>query len=370
MRISNNIGVSEEISFGRQLGGCQDDLAAGGTGGISRLSDEPAGVNDAFRRPSMITSVGCRKLEVRDTQSAGSGTIVPVLVMYPTLAPPGRTQMGPYELDLAMGAPIEKGHYPLVVISHGSSGSPMVFRTLAQHLARSGYIVCVPEHPGDSIFNNELQYSLRNLIDRPRHVSLVLDALCNLEDWKDCVQAQSVAVIGHSVGGYTALALAGGHPHTRWMVDFSHQPENFAAPSWTALVRKNKLTSQPVEVTPDRRIKAIVLLAPDVSLFMDIGALADVHVPVLLRVAEKDDWPRETIQTLSHGLPDPARLDARIVENGNHYCFISAFPDSLRDKVGEAAVDPAGFDRLQFQQVLQEQIVGFLTKALERKGVH
>jgi predicted dienelactone hydrolase len=50
--------------------------------------------------------------------------------------------------------------------------------------------------------------------ERPFHVSRVIDALLSDAEWKDRIatdtQGPRVGAMGHSAGGYTAIALAGG----------------------------------------------------------------------------------------------------------------------------------------------------------------
>lgn len=308
----------------------------------------------------MNHSVGCRRWNVEDPVK---GHAFPVTVMYPTTAPENHTAFGPYTLHVAMDAPVARGRFPLVVISHGSSSSPMVFRTLAQTLAANGCVVCLPQHPFDNALSNELQYTHDNLLMRPRQLSLAIDAISAAPSLRPHVDATQVGVIGHSVGGYTALAAADAQPHTGWLVEFCHRPENAEHPYWTALVRRNQVPSTPVEVQPDPRVKALVLLAPDVSLFMHEGALRPVRVPVMLRVAEHDLWTQETLDIINNGLGDPSTLDAGVVRNAGHYAFISPFPEALKGKVGEASIDPPGFDRTAFQDELASDILAFLDRS-------
>jgi predicted dienelactone hydrolase len=175
-----------------------------------------------------------------------------------------------------------------------------------------------------------------------------------------------IEVLGHSVGGYTALALAGGTPHTQALVQLCPKPAHAGEPYWLNFLRKNGINSQPLEVTADSRIKAVVLLAPDVSLFMSAGALRHVHAPVLLLLAEEDYMPLETIDVLSNGLPDRSQLTHRMVPHAGHYSFLSPFPESIKPRVGDAARDPAGFDRDQFHQELNPEVLNFLQSAWQR----
>lgn len=304
---------------------------------------------------------GCCKVEVCDEQNA---ITFPTLVMYPTNTASTPVAFGPFSLDVAMDAPVAEGRFPLVMISHGSGGSYLAHRTLGMYLAQNGFVVGMIGHPFNNRHNNDLQYTLQNMIYRPRHLRMATDEVCTHAQFKNHVEQENVAIIGHSVGGYTALALAGGAPHTHALVSLCQKPASADEPYWIALLRKNRITSQPIAVATDRRVKALVLLGPDVSLFTSEGALCEVHVPVLLLVAENDYMPQETIDVLNNGLPERAPLTHRVVKNAGHYSFLGPFPEAIKSQVGEAANDPAGFDREQFHRELHEEVLRFLRKAL------
>ncbi len=150
---------------------------------------------------------GSHQLQVRDEDLS-----FPVLVMYPTAVSSEPTAFGPYSIDVSPDAPIAEGRYPLVVVSHGNGGSHLVYRTVTSHLARNGYVVAMLEHAGNNRNDNELEGTHENLVYRPRHVRLTIDAVSSDARFRACVQPDNVAVIGHSIGGYTALAVAGGTP--------------------------------------------------------------------------------------------------------------------------------------------------------------
>jgi len=111
---------------------------------------------------------------------------------------------------------------PLVVISHGFGANRKFFAYLARHLASYGLTVAALEHPGsntkwlDSVSTSGNAGGLvqaREFIDRPKDVSFLLDELAKLNRQPGPLQGklhtQQVSMIGHSLGGYTALALAG-----------------------------------------------------------------------------------------------------------------------------------------------------------------
>jgi len=94
----------------------------------------------------------------------------PLLLLYPTSTPGRAERLGPYELVVACEAPVAAGRFGVVLISHGSGGSPLVYRTLAHYLASQGFIVGLPEHPFNNRHNNAWAGTIQNLEGRPRHL--------------------------------------------------------------------------------------------------------------------------------------------------------------------------------------------------------
>jgi predicted dienelactone hydrolase len=50
----------------------------------------------------------------------------------------------------------------------GTGGTHLGYRLLAGHLAESGYIVVMPEHPGNNRNNGELAGTAENVVNRAR----------------------------------------------------------------------------------------------------------------------------------------------------------------------------------------------------------
>ncbi|HWW71576.1 MAG TPA: hypothetical protein VN089_16670, partial [Duganella sp.] len=172
--------------------------------------------------------VGYLRLGVADDD----GAPMALSLLYPTDDAPMPVRLGPFQLEVAMHAPVRPGSYPLVIISHGTRSSPMVFRTLAQFLASNGCIVGLLEHPFDCVTNCSQQYSYENLVNRPRQIDLALDAALAAPGVGAAIRTDQISLIGHSVGAYTVLAAAGAAPDTSAFVAFCHAPENHAAPEW------------------------------------------------------------------------------------------------------------------------------------------
>lgn len=291
------------------------------------------------------TSAGCRTLEVADVVQ---GAHVPLRVMYPTQAPERMQPFGPFMASLAVDAPVASPAagtaLPLIVVSHGTGSTPWLFRDLAAHLARAGFVVALVQHPGNTRGDDGLAGKAINLENRPRHIRLAIDALFGDEVIGPHLARAGVALIGHSLGGYTALAAAGGKP---------------SAFAWETPDGK----PGPLTVEHDPRVRALVLLAPATVWFMAEGALGDVDVPILMWTGGKD-LHAEPIhaQIVARGLRDPTRLDHRIVPDGGHFAFVSPYPAQLKNPAIPPSQDPEGFDRAAFLPVLFEGILTFLRR--------
>ena len=254
----------------------------------------------------------------------------PTLVVYPTSSPERPEQLGLYELSVAKNAPIAAGQFPLVAISHGSGGSPWSHRTLAAHLARNGFVVAMPEHPGNNRNNNDLLDTVDNLTNRPRHIRTVIDWAYSSDAFGSHLMHDAVTVIGHSMGGYTALAIAGGIPSSFPRESPDRQPRR-------------------IDVDPDPRVKALVLMTPATPWFMAAGSLSGVRLPILLWTGEKDDiTPEFHADLVKAGVPDKALIEHRVAANAGHFSFLSPFPAPMKNPGFLPSQDPEGFDRERF----------------------
>lgn len=299
----------------------------------------------------MTLRCGCRLAEVKD---AVQDAVVPVAFLYPAVGAEKLEQFGPYALEVALEAPPAEGTYPLVVISHGHSGTPWAYRQLARHLALAGFVVALPAHTGNTRLDNTLAGTAANLANRPRHITLTIDAALadaalgpHIARRADGAGEAGVGVIGHSIGGYTALAAAGG---IAWSGPYERK-DSHALP-------------EPVPVTPDPRISALVLLNPATFWFI-AGSLRPVQVPILMRTGEKDDvTPIEHAHKIIEGVADPALIEHRDIPGAGHFAFMSKFPPEMTRPNFKPSQDPEGFDRDAIQPEFFADVTAFLRRTL------
>jgi predicted dienelactone hydrolase len=320
-------------------------------------------------------SVAYRRLDLPDPLT---GEMFPVALWYPTAAAPAqlylRDSLAPcrlpavlcrqlaFDVRAAPDAAPADGRFGLIVISHGGGGIALNHRDLAGRLAARGYVVAGPNHPrgaGDDVSGVSVW------VGRPRQVSRVIDALFSDAALGAHIERARVGVVGHSNGGYTALALAGARPDPRAPELHCRQhPDDavFCAYGGSA-ARENARTAGEIPEIADRRVRAIVLMAPNATPFTD-AALARVAVPVRLYGAERDTLTPVRYHAARLAKALPPGTEYVLLERADHFSFVTRFPWTLGWLAGDAARDPAGLDRDALQAVINGEIVDFFDRTL------
>ena len=207
------------------------------------------------------------------------------IAFYPSAQAEGLTKMGNYEVEATEDAKIVTGRYPLLMLSHGNTGTPLALHDLATSLARKGFVVVAVIHPGDNYKDHSRLGTLSNLYGRPMQISAAISATLADPELSPYVHDEQVGVIGYSAGGETALILAGAQPDLDRLRRYCQErPEDR-----DACTTKGELIADRDDLVPaaDPRVHALLLMAP-LSLMFGRQTLADVHVPVLLYSGEND----------------------------------------------------------------------------------
>ncbi|MBX9686643.1 MAG: dienelactone hydrolase family protein [Candidatus Obscuribacterales bacterium] len=139
------------------------------------------------------------------------------------------TQDSPIKIDMA-GLQVacwmpknSKAPLPLVIFSHGFHGINTQSSFLMKALADAGYLVLAPNHKdalgeaqsmqaGQAKFQEASLWTENSYRDRANDLKTLIDYLKNDKYWKNRIDWSKVALAGHSLGGYTALGLAGAWP--------------------------------------------------------------------------------------------------------------------------------------------------------------
>ena len=182
-------------------------------------------------------------------------------LLYPTNDSSKSVEFGPFKMNVAIGGSIQEGTFPLVIISHGSGGSSLGYRSIALALAKNGFIVGLPLHPKNNFEDNSSEGTIDNFVQRPKHITIVLDKLLSNKKISQSINHEKISVVGHSMGGFTALALAGGKADTSFMVDICSKNQQLSD-AFCKAVKHGIIYPKQLETSYDKRIKAIVAMAP------------------------------------------------------------------------------------------------------------
>jgi predicted dienelactone hydrolase len=114
-------------------------------------------------------------------------------------------------VDVRVTCPKAEAKLPVLVFSHGLYGSKDGYQPLALFWASHGYAVIQPTHP-DSLRHGfkPRDEATRAWDERPKQISLVLDALATVEEKTGMkLDRERIGVGGHSFGAHTSMLVGG-----------------------------------------------------------------------------------------------------------------------------------------------------------------
>lgn len=178
--------------------------------------------------------------------------------------------------------------FPLIVVSHGYTGSRLLLTYLTENLASKGYIVAAIDHK-ESTFQDAGGFQ-STLLNRPKDILFVVDEMVKQSQdeasfLNNTIQENNIGVIGYSMGGYGVLNVAGAGYSQRAFDFFKTMTGGNEA--FETLVDGNEAYLEKF----DSRIKAVVAFAPwgmNVGVWDSVG-LSHLKIPTLFIAGDQDD---------------------------------------------------------------------------------
>jgi predicted dienelactone hydrolase len=187
---------------------------------------------------------------------------------------------------------------PLIVLSHGLGSVRIDMRYLAEHLASHGFVVAALEHPGSNETYVRKALKLKGplleaeeFLHRPKDISFLLDQLKTINETTGPLQGKLAAnramVIGYSLGGTTALSIAGAELQLTELK--KRCPGNVLALSLgeNAQCFAKKLPEDRYQLR-DPRVKAAIALSPVTSLVFGETGMSKVAIGTLILANSAD----------------------------------------------------------------------------------
>jgi predicted dienelactone hydrolase len=279
----------------------------------------------------------------------------------------GFTQPGHALKDAAVDN--SKGPYPLVIVSHGFASYRYVFAYLAEHLASYGFVVMVVDHTGNTLayfadpklagadFSGVALSLADSLASRPSDIQRQIDyapVLAGKGGVLDgTIDIARIAVVGHSMGGYTALASAGAQINLSPIRDWCSANANdktatagvryfllcgMLVPAEQGLLTANGINANPGEMWPPFNVTGVSAIVPisPADVFAS-ESFKRVTIPTLLIVGTSDSFGfYKPTDSAYQNLPTTQKAMIAF-ENADHFFPMGRCPSWFREQqLGEA----------------------------------
>lgn len=330
---------------------------------------------DTTERPPEFEAPGYALVEMK---VSGRALPVKLHLWYPTDSDAQPALIGQnglfYGSHIRADAPPLPGKLPVVVLSHGSGGNAERLGWLAGYLAHQGMIVAAPDHPGTT--SGDSDPFLTPLVwQRTGDLSAALDLLQTAPPVGLQPDMDRVAVVGFSLGGYTALGLGGVRVTKAAFI--AHCAAEPTAPDCVWMVEAG-VDFTAIDATlydadhGDPRVKAVVAIDPALVKAIDPAPLSALAVPYLLvNLGEPATLhPSMDLSALASAIPDATYL---AVPGARHFSFLAECSTLGVIIIGIAGEDnicsDAGLrDRGVIHGELRAAIGGFLRQHLKIEG--
>jgi predicted dienelactone hydrolase len=317
--------------------------------------------------------VGVRQIAA---PSKARGDDLAVTVWYP--AEEGGTPVTLGESAFFLGtpamadAPISAGRYPLVLLSHGAGlgGTPQAMSWIAAPLAKAGFIVAAPTHPGNGGAYRSAEETIKLWL-RPGDISATLDAVENDPSFKRGLEAGRVGVLGLSMGGNTALVLAGARIDPVLLAGYCDTDGlNASLCGW---LRQSGVDLHAIDMShagrdySDKRIRFAMAIDPAPVDVLRADSFANVDIPVgIVNLGQPGHIPRTTLASaVAKAIPEATY--ATIADASHYSMFGECKPGAAELAETEEIGDPICSDGTgQSRLKIHEQLIRMVTGAFDR----
>ena len=257
------------------------------------------------------------------------------------------------------------GEFPAVLLSHGAFGAARNYAWIAEHLARSGFVVCGVSHFRESYVHGVETIdpsAVGQLDDRAQDCSFALDYLLEASPLRTAVDPHRVGALGHSSGGATVVALVGGAFDPVEMGRYcssDHAQGDRGCGYGGAPPARGSGTAGTMVRREDPRVRAVVALDPALGPGFDAVSLAAIAKPVHVVGSMHNDFlPVEHHAALLAGLI-PGATFVGLDGGEGHFVYLNACTGDREANGVPLCRDRDGVDRGAVHGRLEPMIRAF-----------
>lgn len=276
-----------------------------------------------------------------------------------------------YGTAAGRGAPHKLGQFPMIIISHGAGGNAGQFGWIASELARQGYAVVLPNHPGSTSRNASAEAAVR-VWERPADISAVIDEIAENPQIYPYIDTARIAVLGFSAGGFTAMAVSGARVDVDALQSFCDLSDH--GMSDCDFLARGGVDLHALDLSPaaqnlrDPRIKAAVIIDPGIVETLTRESLSQIDIPMLIvNLGNEDTIPIGVYARPAAEIIPTAQYE--ITGDAIHFSFLAQCkPKGAQILANEGEPDPlcddaGGRDRGEIHAEL-EGLIGDYLKGL------
>jgi predicted dienelactone hydrolase len=265
------------------------------------------------------------------------------------------------------------GKFPLILLSHGTGGTSGNMAWLGEALAAHGYIAAAVNHPGNNFADGYTVPGFTLWWLRARDLSAVLDGLFADPTFGPRIDKARIGAAGHSLGGYTALTLAGAITSLDRLAEIC-RADGCADPAFPDIraraeaLRRSDPAYRAAQAESGRsyrdpRVRAVFAMAPALGPVLLPDSLAHIDIPVALVAAIGDKIvPASSIKALAAAISH-AQLTMLPPPIG-HNVFIGVCLAAAHADFPRVCDDPPGVDRAAVEAKTADMALAFFAGSL------
>ena len=335
-------------------------------------------------------AVGVRQTTIASTTR---GKDLAITVWYPAKDDGTKISVGDNRIfhgaSALKDASIAEGSHPLVLMSHGSGSRAEAMAWIATRLAQAGFIVAGPNHPGTTS-GDSTPADTPKIWERTNDLSTIISAMTTDAKWQTSIDTSHIGVLGFSLGGSTAMEIAGGRANLDSYVQYCEDYASSMDCNWftggRGFVNGEAVTVPKLDLRTadkdrfeqsnrDPRISSAVLVDPGLEIAFTPESLKGITIPLaFINLGTKGKIPVSVLaDTLAAQVPGATYAQ---IDDADHFSFLPICKEGGADflkSVGEIdpLCDEAGLrPRAEIHAQLEDLIVDAFTGTLGQPVRH